>query len=606
MNRAERRRRDKASRKGIGGGSKRPKDDPLTLAQQQHQAGNLRAAVDLYRQVLRQNPNHAAALGSLGLAVHQLGDAQQAVKLLSRSLEIDPKSAIEYGNLGEVYRSLGRYAEANESYRRATELMPGEATFHNNLGTSFRELQQPHKAVPSLRRAIELRPDYLRAYYNLADSYMDMNRTAEAAAALREAIDARPDVAESYTRLGVVLNAAGDAPGAIRMHEKAIAMNPGLARAHCNLGIAHFEQGDMDAAERCQHLALKADPGYVQAHYELVRSKRFVDRDGHLAEMTRLFETARLNPRNRSLLAFALGKAHEDIGNDDQAFTWYREANRLRRSLFHFSIGVEARRFEIIHETFTPELFERFSKQGIRDPRPILIVGMPRSGTTLVEQILAAHPAVCGGGELNTLNEIVWSLQVESDGDYPGCLRGTAPSGIDTMAQRYLDALRGIDAEASCVTDKMPANFLHLGLVRLMLPNARIVHCRRDAMDTCFSIFKTQFSAEDLNFAYDLTELGQYYRLYEALMDHWHAVMPGAIVDVDYETLTGNHETETRRLIDACGLPWDDACLSFHELDRQVATASAAQVRQPIYRSSVGKWRRYEEQLEPLRRILEG
>ena len=299
---------------------------------------------------------------------------------------------------------------------------------------------------------------------------------------------------------------------------------------------------------------------------------------------------------------FALGKALEDVGDYQRAFQHLLQGNALRRREITYDEADCQEMFRLIAELFDSELFDRFRGVGDPSPVPIFIVGMPRSGSTLVEQILASHPQVHAAGELTNLFRVVETVS-DSAGrpiPFPRCVSALDADGFRRLGQAYLASLPLIAAGKTRITDKMLGNFLDVGLIHLMLPNARIIHMMRDPVDTCVSCFSKRFSTGQA-FSYDLAELGAFYRCYHELMAHWRSVLPaGALLDVSYEDVVDNLEEQARRLIDYCGLPWDDRCLSFHENRRHVTTASNVQVRRPLYRSSVARWRRYEAYLQPL------
>jgi hypothetical protein len=309
---------------------------------------------------------------------------------------------------------------------------------------------------------------------------------------------------------------------------------------------------------------------------------------------------------DRMQIAFSLGKAYEDLKHYDRSYVCLHEGNRLRRSTISFDIREEQSRFDRVKAVFTGELFERLEGGGVQDSTPIFVLGMPRSGTTLVEQILACHPDVHGASELNDLRQAVDSLSVDGGGvAYPDSLSGLSGVQLTEIGQRYLDRLRAHNPSARFITDKMPWNFEYIGMIKLMLPGARIVHCLRNPMDNCFSIYKKCFAhLESIEYAYDQTELGQYYLMYEELMAHWRDVLPGFVLDIRYEDLVADQKHHSKRLLEFCGLEWNDACLEFHKTDRPVKTASAAQVRKPIYNTSVKAWKNYEKHLGPLAGIL--
>ncbi len=298
---------------------------------------------------------------------------------------------------------------------------------------------------------------------------------------------------------------------------------------------------------------------------------------------------------------FALGKALEDVGDYGRAFEHFLKGNALKRREVHYDEAAEERNLQLIADVFDSSLIERFA--GVGDPSavPIFIVGMPRSGSTLIEQILASHPQVQAAGERSNLDRIVRTATgADKQIPFPASIRALDTDGFRRLGQAYLASLPALGPGQERITDKTPSNFHHVGLIRLILPNARIIHTMRDPVDTCVSCFSTLF-AQGQTFSFDLAELGRYYRRYDELMKHWRSVLPaGALLDVSYAEVVDDLEAQARRLIEYCGLPWDDRCLSFHETSRPIRTASNVQVRRPLYRSSLARWRRYEAFLEPL------
>jgi tetratricopeptide (TPR) repeat protein len=373
------------------------------------------------------------------------------------------------------------------------------------------------------------------------------------------------------------------------------------------LAVALAEQGRVLDAIEADRKALDLEPRYVPSRYHLAQLKTFTRDDPDLLALETLaggedaFEASELTG-----LFFALSKAYDDVCDYDQSFRYLRRANELRRETFEYDVAADVCFMNQTAAVFQPELFEHFRGLGSSSDLPILIVGMPRSGTSLVEQILASHPAVYGGGELEHLPELVTAVSLLNE-------RGLgAPEGVTLLrsadlgglGDAYEARLRKIGPAAVKVTDKQPLNFRHLGLARLIMPRARVIHCNRDPVDTCLSCYRELFGS--IKFAFDLDELGRYYCAYAQLMQHWRVVLPRSwMLEVSYEDLVDDVERQARRIVAYCGLEWDDACLAFHANQRPVRTASFAQVRRPIYRNSVARWRRYERHLGPLLHALE-
>ncbi|MGB1548696.1 MAG: sulfotransferase family protein, partial [Alphaproteobacteria bacterium] len=319
-------------------------------------------------------------------------------------------------------------------------------------------------------------------------------------------------------------------------------------------------------------------------YLRLANLKKFAPGDPDIAAMETVLTRLPTSDGRTIPFCFALGKAYEDCEDYDRAFNYYTRGNKLKRAELAFDIV----------ETFSKPFLKKEADRGFDSEVPIFILGMPRSGTSLVEQILASHSEVHGGGE-----RAEWMRLVRGIDSFPDGVRDFGPEDFARLGENYVEALRKLAPEAARITDKLPHNFLHVGLIHLALPKAKILHCVRNPVDTCLSCYKHLFDSE-LSFAYDLDELGRYYRLYERLMHHWRAVLPGRMLDVPYEELVADQETLSRRILDFCELPWEPACLDFHKTDRRVQTASVAQVRQPIYTTAVRRWRKYEHRIAPL------
>ena len=494
--------------------------------------------------VLRQQPHDVVSWNRLALLAEQCGRRQLAEVLFRFCVMLNEESAILHGNLGNILKAQGKYDEAVASYKRALALEPHRAEYY--------------LAVAEIYRVSE-------------------GGDAREIAWLRRAVEQCPDSADLLVWFGEAVKRHGNTLEAQEFFRKARALSP--------------------------------TDGYI--HQTLAHTKKFTERDdADLTRMEALLSRGDLKDQDRCRLHFALGKAYEDLADYDASFVHYEQGNALYRATFDYDIEAEARSFGDIRATFTRALFGH--GRGCDSRAPIFILGMPRSGSTLLEQMLAAHPLVHGAGELPLLGQIMqslWARNVNPAGQaYPRGLASIDEAVLRDAGQYYahsVEALLDKKPGARYVTDKMPHNFLYVGMIKLLLPNARIIHCRREPMDTCFSCYKHLFSGAH-PYAYDLRELGSYYKLYEGLMAHWHEVLPGEILDVDYEAVVEDQEGQLARLLGFCGLPWDDACLAYHETGPVALTASSVQVRRPIYKDSLAYWRRYEAHLTPLREALRG
>ncbi len=605
-------------------------------------AGRIDEAIAASRRALELNPNYAGALSNLGIALFDQGKFEEALTHYDRAVALEPAFAQAHSNRGNALQRLKRYADAEPSYRRAIELQPNFADAWNNLGTCLRELKRPDEAETVYRKALELGPNNPDTLDNLALAVKDLERLDEAAELLRRAlvIEARSDKfhvhyatvlldqkqteeAAAACSRALALNAGnhdainlmgrvaferGDLEDSLKHYQRALALKPDLADAYNNMGNVLKELGKLDEARDAYLQALQLDADVAGVYVNLADSKKFAPGDPHLAAMEKLAaKTEGLSKTDRMQIDFGLGKAYADLKDYSRSFKHLLAGNAAKRATVAYDEQATLALFDRIEAAFTRELIGGKSGGGDPSALPIFVIGMPRSGTTLVEQIMASHPLVHGAGELQTLNDVI--LEVRGpDGNaliYPEFVPALDGAALRQIGARYLALVRALAAkhgraDAARITDKMPSNYYFAGLLHLALPNARIIHTIRDPVDTCISCFSKLFSAEQ-NHTYDLAELGRYYRRYEALMAYWRTVLPpGRILDVRYEDVVADLDGQARRIIDYCGLPWDDRCLSFHQTDRPVRTASATQVRQPIYKSAIGRWHVYEEHLGPL------
>jgi Flp pilus assembly protein TadD len=499
--------------------------------------------------------------------------------------------------LGLLALGAGRFAEAHQHMARALPALIGSAELHRHLGLCLQLLGRNEEAIAAYRHSLKLQPD-AGAFYNLGMVLHQSGRLDEALAAFGQAIELRPDYAEAHNARGIALRHAGRHNDAMTAYRRAAVLRPGFAEPHLNAGIALQEDGHTAEALAAMRRALAANPAHAHAWYQLSGLKTFVPNDPDIASLLALQNQPERHANDRSELAFALAKAMMDIGDTDAAFASLDHANRLKRSSFVYDVADDVAEMARFAQVFGPDIMQRFAGAGAASDVPIFILGMPRSGTTLIEQILASHPDVEGGGERPILQNVILdsllhgAAPVSDNPRFGGVLR--------EMGQAYLSEVARTGRGKSRITDKSMGNFRFAGPIHLMLPGARMIHCRRDPVDTCFSCFTKSF-VSGLRFTYDLVELGAYYRAYDALMAHWRAVLPAeCFLEISYESLVANLEGETRRLVAFCGLPWDGACLDFHRTRRVVQTASVNQVRQPIHAKSINRWQPYANHLAPL------
>lgn len=422
---------------------------------------------------------------------------------------------------------------------------------------------------------------------------------------MRRAVELRPEDPDLLVNLAVAKSELGHVREAVELYRTVVDLRPDHAETRDNLGNALADLGEVEEAAEQYRRALSIRPGFARARYHLALVKRFErddpDRDAIEAELKR----DDLEERDRICLEYAAGKAWADLGDaPDRAFDHYRAGARLKRASLDYDVERDEAQFDAIARTFTVERLNMFAGAGLDSRAPVFIVGMPRSGTSLIEQMLASHPRVHGTGERSELSTIVDRFGRERGKVFPGWFEELSAEQCTEFGRAYCSAVVDPVTGAERVTDKMPSNFVYLGLIRAILPRARVIHVSRNPVDTCVSCFTYLFAGRHA-VTYDLAELGRYYRAYDRLMAHWRETLPeGFLLEVRYEDLVDDPRTWVARMLEHCGLEWDDACLEFHRSERAVRTASAQQVREPLYRHAVGRWRQYRDHLGPLLEAL--
>lgn len=531
-------------------------------------SGNVAAAVAILNPLLEAYPSDPAVVSLGGIAALQAGNLNAAVELLGRSAAADPRNADTRNNLGLALLRSG--------------LAPA--------------------AADHLRLALKLNPKLFAAAINLVFALIALGKLTEADRISRQVITKAGETTDALYARASVLAAANDLEGAVGLFKRAIALSPSRADLHGGLANAYLVHGYAAESLAAYTEAARLEPWQATWRQGLAA----VGHAPESADEIRASLDQANEPAQRAGLAFAMARAFDDDGDYKQAFDSYLEANRLKRSTFTYLSEETAAIFDDIKQNLTAEFMRARDGSGHPDAAPIFIIGMPRSGTSLVEQILASHPDVHGAGELDlfrsTANQV---LQLGTSPKIGNALARMPAEGFARIGSHYAAAVRALAGDKPRVTDKLPGNFLLAGAIALALPDAKIIHIRRDPMDNCVSIFRADFGALHKH-AYDLMELADYYVHYRQLMQHWDAVLPpGRIYPLDYSALVADQEGETRRLLAHCDLEWSDACLRFYETKRPVRTVSALQVRKPIFDDSVGSAARYGDAFAPLRTVLE-
>jgi len=552
--------------------------------------------------VNRAQKRHNRNLARKGLKkAKQVGMGSGAFKQNSLTIDRQIPSVDQAINFAVQHLASGRFPQAKNGLQQILKTDPNQPVAMHLLGVVNLKMEKYEVGIDLIRRSLEIKPDYAEAHTDLGVVFHKLGRLNEAVDSYQKVLLLKPDFAEVHNNLGLVLSKLGNRDDAAASYCKALAIKPHFAEAHHNFGLVVSEQGKLDDAAASYRKALAIKPDLAETHRSLALIKKFSEYDNDIKMMEDAYTSPSLSDEQKMRLSFGLGKALEDLQQHEKAFNYFFTGNALKRRTYNFSVKREEDKFSKIKNNFTKNLFVKYRDAGSSNETPIFILGMPRSGTTLVEQVLASHPNVYGAGELSDFRRITKSNfgKIE-DIQFPDRANYSNSRDLLSAGDEYVSVIRGDSETKKFITNKTPHNFLFIGMIKLVLPNAKIIHCCRDSHDTCLSIFKNYFPAENFKYANNLNELGQYYNLYHDLMDHWHEVLPDFIYDIQYEDLVADQEKQSRALLEYCGLEWDDACLEFYKTDRPVKTISSAQVRRPIYKDSVQSWRKYEKWLSPM------
>lgn len=568
-------------------------------------------AAEFYRKALEARPNMAEALNNLGNALRVTGDLEGAISAYQDALtyrEIYPEA---YNNLGTLLQQDNRQQEAEHALRKAIAQNPRYIEAYNNLATLLAAQKKELDALRILGDALKFAPKNVQTLLITAKIQMRRNNHVAAEQAARLALQEQPANAEALTILGQVLHETDRYDEAIDVLERALKSNPKSPEALNFYGVALKSVGRLDEARDHILKALKMNSGMWGAYANINDLVDFSKGEGDelFNKMDAIFESAKNTEADPFLpLHFAYGKALEDRGEHERALKHYITGGKMKRAQLEYNEVETFGFFDAIREIFTKEFLASRKYEGINDERPVFIIGMPRSGSTLVEQILSSHPDVYGAGEVKYLSRALGQLRdrFPSLPKFPQMMDKITPAQLDITAKKYLEALSAGAGDAKRITDKLLTNYFFVGLIHTLYPKAKFVNTMRDPVDTCLSGF-TKLFKDDMPHSYDLAELGRYYGKYRELMEHWHKVLPaGVLTSVQYEDVVADTEKEAKALIDFIGLKWDPKCVDFHKSDRPVKTASVAQVRKPIYKTSVKRWKKYGDGLQPLVDAIEG
>jgi tetratricopeptide (TPR) repeat protein len=609
------------------------------------QAGETQEALKALQEAIRLDPRNAQALNNLGIINYELKQYRDAVKNYRAALEVRPEMPEALNNLGNALRVTGDVDGAMHAYQEALILRAVYPEAYNNLGTLLQQDRKLEEAEHALKKAIIQNPRYIEAHNNLAQLYFSQKKDTEALRILgdalkfapknvqtllltakiqmrrnshpqaeqatRLALQQEPENAEALTVLGQLLHETDRYDEALEVLERALKKNPEGAEALNFYGVALKSVGRLDEAREHILKALKLNDAMYGGYANLNDLVDFSEGIGEelFNRMEAIFESIP-NARADAFLPlhFAYAKALDDRGQHEKALGHYITGGQMKRAQLEYKEEETFSFFESIAKAFPREVFEDRKFEGIDDDRFVFIVGMPRSGSTLVEQILSSHPDIYGAGEVKHLSRALGLLRdrFPSLPKYPELASKAAPKQLEIAAKSYQQAISVGAGDAKRITDKLLTNYFFLGLINLLFPNAKVIHTRRDPVDTCLSGF-TKLFKDDMPHSYDLGELGRYYGKYRELMEHWEKVLPeGFLTTVVYEDVVADTEKEAKRLIKFLELPWNSKCVDFHKSDRPVKTASVAQVRKPIYKTSVKRWKKYGDGLQALVDAIEG
>ena len=500
---------------------------------------------------------------------------------------------------------LKKLSEAEMLNRELLSAHPKEAFLYNTLGLILTDQKKIDEAIKYYEQGITIKPDYGMIYNNLGTIYKSKKNYNKAENYYKKSINLDNKISEPQNNLGNLYLTLGKYKDAIVCYKNAININPKFFVSHYNLGTTYINIGEVENAKKHLNEAVNLNPHFYMAHRILSTITKYSKNNNHFNLLKKLYENPKIDNSQKTELAFALGKAFEDIKDFNRAFHYYNKGNDLRRKNIAFSIKNEKEDFDNIKKVFNQNLLNKFKQIENLDSTPIFILGMPRSGTTLVEQILSSHPTVFGGDELDFLTVLVEKyFENKPAGLFLENIINIDKKNLKKIGQEYISNLKKIAGNSTRVTDKLPINFKWIGLIKIILPNSKIIHCVRNSRDNCLSIFKNYFVNTKLNFAYNLEEICEFYNLYSDLMAYWKNTLPKFVFDIKYEKLINNSEHEIRNLLKVCNLSWDNNCLKFYNNKRPIKTVSNIQARKKIYRSSIDSWKNYAEYLGKSFKVL--
>jgi tetratricopeptide (TPR) repeat protein len=561
-------------------------------------SGHITEALETVKNLTKHYPNESLLHNISGVCFRATGQLEMAVKSFKKALVIKNDFADAHYNLGLTFQDLNQLDTAIKSYKETLTIQANYAKAHNNLGIIYKELGQIDDSIESFEQVLSLEPDNAEAHHNLGNALNELGQFSDAIKFYEQALSFQ-DFPEAHNNLGAAYRSLGQIDAAIECYKNSISIFPESGALN-NLGIVYQESGKINSAIQSFEKAIFINPDNAEAYRNLSNLKKYdSENDSYILKMKLLLSNPELKDLERINLCHALAKAYNNLENSNEYFRFLNEGNNLLKKKLNYSSDYSSKITLNIKKMFKllPESINLSESTYPSDIRPIIIVGMPRSGTTLVEQIISNHHKVYGGGELNTLTKLINPIIknfIEGD------ITHLSKQALTFIRQEYLAMLSQFNTTERIITDKLPLNFQYIGFILLAFPEAKIVHLKRDARATCWSNFTYSFIDEANGYSNNFDDLVHFYDLYRDLMDFWHEQYPNQIYDLCYEDLTNNQEEETKKLLDYCELDWDENCLKFHENKRAVKTASLLQVREKMYQGSSEVWKKYEAHIQPL------
>lgn len=577
-------------------------DAILILAKISHEQREYEEAVERYQQFLEIIPDHAQTHFYLGIVLEELGRTELAIDQFKKSVGIAANDAAAHRRLGDACSKLQRWKEAIESYQQVLVIRSEDVDTMMKLGLALTEVERWLDSIAVYEQLLAVQPDSAEAHRYLGAAQHKLGQTEKAINSYESTLKLHPDSPGVRIDLARILRTLGKAKEALDQFEQALDQTPNNVDAHIDVALTLRQLGQADlAVNRLEKLiGVRPKCGEAYYHISMISPKQEL-----IPVVKELIDDPALTKPDAIHCHFALGNFLESGKSYDQAFEHFLAANTLHRETFTYDIKENIQTVDWLIDVYSKGFIEDKQKFGSDSQLPVFIVGMPRSGTTLVEQILSCHDLVHGAGEIDAIPAINLSIaqQLKYASPQPNLTAHLDKKMAEGCAARYLDELALHNATAARITDKLPGNLARIGLIKMLFPDARIIHCQRNPLDNCISLYFHYFAA--LTCSFELTELGQYYLDYQRLMSHWHSVFPNEIFDVQYEDLVMDQEKVSRQLIDYIGLDWDENCMEFHNSKRNVMSPSNLQVRQPIYKSSMNRWKLYEKHLQPLVNVLQ-